>query len=95
MLRRKKRIRRNTYKGRSKNRIAAYFFQARRIVRVVLAAGLFVLFNLLLIFGYDWITQTERLGIRSITVSGCERLTPEAVKEEAGLDRPATFWRST
>jgi len=85
MLRRKKRIRRNTYKGRSKNRIAAYFFQVRRIVRVVLAAGLFVLFNLLLIFGYDWITQTERLGIRSIAVTGCERLTPEAVKEEAGL----------
>ena len=85
MLRRKKRIRRNTYKGRSKNRITAYFFQARRIVRVVLAAGLFALFNLMLIFGYDWITQTERLGIRSITVTGCERLTPEAVKKEAGL----------
>ena len=85
MLRRKKRIRRNTYKGRHKNRISALFFQVRRIGRVVLATALFALFNLMLIFGYDWITQTERLDIRSITVTGCERLTPETVKQQAGL----------
>jgi cell division protein FtsQ len=85
MRRRTKHIRRNTYKGRHKNRIAAFFFQARRIGRIGLAAALFALFNLMLIFGYDWITQTDRLDIRSITVSGCERLTPETVKDEAGL----------
>jgi cell division protein FtsQ len=39
----------------------------------------------MLIFGYDWITQTERLRIQSITVTGCERLTPEAVQKQAGL----------
>jgi len=85
MLQRKKRIRRNTYKGRHKNRLAAFMFQALRIVRVVAAAALFALFNLVLIFGYDWVTQTEGLGIRSVTVTGCERLTPEAVRQQAGL----------
>ena len=85
MFRRKKRIRRNTYKGRHKNRITALFFHTRRIARVCMAVALFVLFNLMLIFGYDWVTQTERLAIRTITVTGCERLTPEAVKQQAGL----------
>jgi cell division protein FtsQ len=85
MFRRKKRIRRNTYKGRHKTRMAAFLFQTRRIARVGMAAGFFVLFNLMLIFGYDWITQTEHLQIQSITVTGCERLTPEAVKQQAGL----------
>lgn len=85
MFRRKKRIRRNTYKGRHKNRRSAFIFQTRRIARGVLAAGVFALFNLALVFGYDWVTQTERLGIRSITVTGCEQLTPEVVKEQAGV----------
>lgn len=85
MFRRKKRIRRNTYKGRHKNRRSAFIFQTRRIARGVLAAGVFALFNLVLIFGYDWVTQTERLVIRSITVTGCEHLTPEMVKQQAGI----------
>jgi cell division protein FtsQ len=45
----------------------------------------FGLFNLILIFGYDWVTQTKSLAIRTITVTGCERLTPEVVKQQAGL----------
>jgi len=86
MFRHKKRIRRNTYKGRHQNRMAALLSQIRRVGRVFAAAALFVLFNLTLIFGYDWATQTESLGIRSITITGCERLTPEMVKQQAGLE---------
>ena len=85
MLGRKKRIRRNTYKNRPKNRRKTLLPRLGRGVRLIFAAGAFVLFNLLLILGYDWVTQTERLAIRSITVSGCHRLTAEAVKAQAGL----------
>ena len=85
MFRRKKRIRRNTYKGRPKNRRRALWSGTLRSTRIVLALTAFGLFNLMLIFGHDWITQTERLGIRTITITGCERLTPEIVKHQAGL----------
>lgn len=86
MFRRKKRIRRNTYKGRHTSRRSAVMFQARRVVRGVLAVVVFALFNLVLIFAYDWVTQTERLGIRSVAVTGCEHLTPEMVKQQAGVE---------
>ena len=85
MFRRKKRIRRNTYKGRHKNRRSAFLFRARRIALGVLATGAFALFNLTMVFAYDWVTQTERLGIQSIAVTGCEHLTPEMVKQQAGV----------
>ena len=85
MLRRKKRIRRNTYKGRFKNRRSMLLSRARRTGLFVLVAVAFGLFNLMLILGHDWITQTRRLGIHAISVSGCERLTPEMVKRQAGL----------
>ena len=85
MFRRKKRIRRNTYKGRPQNRRRALWSGTLRSTRIVLALTAFGLFNLMLIFGHDWITQTERLGIRTITITGCERLTPAIVKHQAGL----------
>ena len=85
MLGRKKRIRRNTYKGRSKDRRRVLVSRLGTSLRLILAAGGFVVFYLMLILGYDWITQTERLGIRSITVSGCHRLAPETVEAQAGL----------
>lgn len=85
MVRRKKRIRRNTYKSRPGSRGTGAWRRALRSTRIAMAAVGFGLFNLMLIFGHDWITQTERLGIRSITVSGCERLTPERVKAQADL----------
>jgi cell division protein FtsQ len=85
MFRRKKRIRRNTYKGGRKNRRAAVLVRARQVTRVFLTVALFGLFNLMLVFGYDWITQTNRLEIRSISVTGCEHLTPAEVKKQAGL----------
>jgi cell division protein FtsQ len=85
MLGRKKRIRRNTYKTRSQNRRGALLPRIWTTVRLALLAALFALFNLGLILGHDWITQTERLDIRTITVSGCHRLSPQAVKAQAGL----------
>jgi cell division protein FtsQ len=85
MLGRKNRIRRNTYKSRPKNGRKALLSRLGRGLRLMVAAGTFVLFNLLLILGYDWMTQTERLAIRSISVSGCHRLTAGAVKSQAGL----------
>jgi len=86
ILRRKKRIRRNTYKSRPRPKTAGTWSRALKSARIVMVAVGFGLFNLMLIFGHDWMTQTERLGIRSITVDGCERLTPEMVKAQADLD---------
>lgn len=85
MLKRKPRIRRNTYKGRHKNRRAALWAGFRLTVRLTLISGFFAVFNLALILGYDWTTQTDRLGIRAITVTGCRRLTPAMVEDQAGL----------
>jgi cell division protein FtsQ len=85
MFGRQKRIRRNTYKGRRRNRRRAIWTRTLATVKMVLAATVFALFNLMLIFGHDWITQTERLRIRSVTVEGCARLTPAMVKAQAGL----------
>jgi cell division protein FtsQ len=85
MFRRKKRIRQNTYKGRPKNRRRAFLSGTLRSTRIVMALAGFLLFNLMLIFGHDWITQTNRLGIRAIIITGCERLTPEIVKQQAGI----------
>lgn len=86
MLRHKKRIRRNTYKGRHQHRRQAFWSAMRTSVRLILITAAFAVFNLALILGHDWMTQTDRLGIRSITVDGCQRLSPEAVKAQAGLD---------
>mgnify|MGYP000106119385 CR=1 FL=1 len=85
IVRRKKRIRRNTYKSRPGPKGAGTWSRALKSARITMVAVGFGLFNLMLIFGHDWITQTERLAIRSITVSGCERLTPEMVKAQADL----------
>ena len=85
MLRRKKRIRRNTYKSRSGNRRTGFWQRAIRSGRFILIAAGFGLFNLMLILGHDWVTQTDRLAVRSIRVTGCERLTPEVVQTQADL----------
>lgn len=85
MFRRKPCIRRNTYKGRPGNRRTAVLSGLRLTLRLALITGAFALFNLTLILGYDWITQTDRLGIQAITVTGCRRLTPAMVENQAGL----------
>ena len=85
MFGRKKRIRRNTYKGQRRRRRSAVLARTLGSVKIVLGIAFFALFNLMLIFGHDWITQSERLHIRSVTVSGNERLTAEIVKAQAGL----------
>lgn len=85
MFGRKKRIRRNAYKGRHKNRRTAVISRTLQSIRIVLVLAAFGLFNLMLIFGHDWVTQTDRLGIKAISVTGCERLTPEIVRAQAGL----------
>ena len=85
MFGRKKRIRRNAYKGRHKNRRTAVISRTLQSTRIVLVLAAFGLFNLMLIFGHDWVTQTDRLGIKAISVTGCERLTPEIVRAQAGL----------
>jgi len=85
MFRRKKRIRRNTYKTRSGHRPAGGWSRTLRSARFIMIAAGFGLFNLMLIFSHDWITQTHRLGIRSVSITGCERLTPEQVKAQANL----------
>ena len=85
MFGRKKRIRRNAYKGRHKDRRTAILSRTLRSTKIVLVLAAFGLFNLMLIFGHDWLTQTDRLGIQTIAISGCERLTPEIVKAQAGL----------
>lgn len=85
MFRRKKRIRRNAYKGRHKNRRTAVLSRVLQSTKIILGLAAFGLFNLVLIFGHDWITQTDRLGIQAIVITGCERLTPDIVKAQAGL----------
>lgn len=85
MFGRKKRIRRNAYKGRRTHRRTAVLSRTLQSTKIVLALAAFGLFNLVLIFGHDWITQTDRLGIQAISVTGCERLTPEIVRVQAGL----------
>jgi len=85
MFGRKKRIRRNAYKGRHTNRLSAALSRILKSTKIVLVLAAFGLFNLMLIFGHDWITQTDRLGIQAISVTGCERLTPEIVIVQAGL----------
>ena len=85
MFGRKKRIRRNAYKGRHKNRRTAVLSRTLLSTKIILGLAAFGLFNLMLIFGHDWITQTDRLGIQAIAITGCERLTPDIVKAQAGL----------
>ena len=85
MFGRKKRIRRNAYKGRHKNRQTAVLSRTLQSTKIILGLAAFGLFNLMLIFGHDWITQTDRLGIQAIAITGCERLTPDIVKAQAGL----------
>jgi len=85
MFGRKKRIRRNAYKGRHTNRRSAALSRILQSTKIFLVLAAFGLFNLMLIFGHDWITQTDRLGIQAISVTGCKRLTPEIVIVQAGL----------
>ena len=85
MFGRKKRIRRNAYKKRSKNRRNTIVSRTLLSTKVLLAMAAFGLFNLMLIFAHDWLTQTDRLGIEAIAITGCDRLTPDLVRTQAGL----------
>ena len=85
MFGRKKRIRRNAYKGRHKNRRTAVLSKALLSTKVILVLAAFGFFNLVLIFAHDWLTQTDRLGIQAISITGAERLTPAIIKAQAGL----------